>query len=102
MGNNMDEMEAMDNIIILNDEAGNAVKFEFLDIITYENENYVILLPTEDQEADEVVILRLEEVEGHPDLESYVSVEDEQTLNAGFEIFKEKFKNAFNFIEEDE
>ena len=80
MGNNMDEMEAMDNIIILNDEAGNAVKFEFLDIITYENENYVILLPTEDQEADEVVILRLEEVE----------------------IFKEKFKNAFNFIEEDE
>lgn len=48
------------------------------------------------------MILRLEEVEGHPDLESYVSVEDEQTLNAVFEIFKEKFKNAFNFIEEDE
>lgn len=102
MGNNMNEMEAIKNIIILNDEAGNPIKFEFLDLIFYENEEYVILLPAEEQEADEVVILRVEEVEGQPDLESYVSVDDEQTLNAVFEIFKEKFKDAFNFIDEDE
>ena len=33
--------------------------------------------------------------------ESYVSVDDEDTLNTIFEIFKEKFKDEFNFIDED-
>ena len=52
-----------DNIVVLNDEEGNEVQFEFLDLIDYEGEEYVILLPvaeTEDAEADEVVILKTE------------------------------------------
>ena len=39
--------EELDNIIILNDENGNEVKFEFLDLMEYEGEEYIILLPTE-------------------------------------------------------
>ena len=31
--------------------------------------------------------------------ESYVSVEDEETLNKVFEIFKEKFKDDFDFVD---
>ncbi len=94
--------EELDNIIILNDEDGNEVKFEFLDLIDYEGEEYVVLLPTEEEEDnDEVVILKVEDVEDDPDLETYVSVDDEDTLNAVFEIFKEKFKDEFNFIDED-
>ena len=86
------------NIIYLNDENGNDVKFEFLDLIEYESEQYVVLLPAEDNEEDngEVVILKLEDSESE-DEESYVSVDDEETLNAVFEIFKEKFKDEFNF-----
>ena len=92
--------EELDNIIILNDENGNEVKFEFLDLMEYEGEEYIILLPTEESEDNgEVVILKLEDTENE-DEESYVSVEDEDILNAVFEKFKEKFKDEFNFIDE--
>ena len=36
------------NIVILNDEEGNEIRFEFLDLIEYENEEYVILLPLDE------------------------------------------------------
>ena len=56
------------------------------------------MLPAEEEEDDsgEVVILKLEDSESE-DEESYVSVDDEETLNAVFDIFKEKFKDEFNF-----
>ena len=93
--------EELDNIIILNDEKGNEVKFEFLDLMEYEGEEYIILLPTEEgEDNDEVVILKVEDVEDDPDMETYVSIDDEDTLNAVFEMFKEKFKDEFNFIDE--
>jgi uncharacterized protein YrzB (UPF0473 family) len=94
----MDE-ELDENIIVLNDDEGNEVKFEFLDLIKYEEEDYVVLLPVpddEDSDDNEVVILKLESTESE-DEESYVSVDDEETLSAVFEIFKEKFKDEFNF-----
>ena len=96
------EGDNLDNIVILNDEDANEVKFEFLDLIEYESEQYVVLLPAEDNEEDngEVVILKLEDSESE-DEESYVSVDDEETLNAVFEIFKEKFKDEFNFDDAD-
>lgn len=91
--------EELDNIIVLNDEEGNEVEFEFLDLIEFEGEEYVVLLPVEEAEdAGEVVILKLEDTESE-DEESYVSVDDEDVLNKVFEIFKEKFKDDFNFVD---
>ncbi len=101
--NNMEEElgEELDNIIVLNDEDGKEVKFEFLDLIEYENEEYVILLPVEeDEDSEEVVILKVEDTDSDEE-ESYVSVDDEEVLNTVFEIFKEKFKDEFNFIDEE-
>ena len=66
--------EELDNIIILNDENGNEVKFEFLDLIDFENEQYVVLLPIQEEgEEDdgEVVILKLEDTDEESDEESY-------------------------------
>ena len=101
--NNIPDSEEIDNIIVLNDEDGNEVEFEFLDLIEFDGEQYVVLLPTdeseEDEEAGEVVILKLEDSESEEE-ESYVSVDDEDILNKVFEIFKEKFKDDFNFIDE--
>lgn len=97
------EDEELSNIIVLSDENGEDVQFEFLDLIEYDSEEYVVLLPLEDEiEEDdgEVVILKVEDT-GSEDEESYVSVDDEETLNAVFEIFKEKFKDEFNFTDED-
>lgn len=99
--NNIEEGEELDNIIVLNDEDGNEVEFEFLDLIEYDGESYVVLLPNDDdeEEAGEVLILKLEDNDSE-DEESYVSVEDEEILNKVFEIFKDKFKDEFNFIDE--
>lgn len=95
--------EELSNIIILSDENGEDVQFEFLDLIEYDSEEYVVLLPVvEDEEDDngEVVILKVEDT-GDEEEESYVSVDDEEVLNKVFEIFKEKFKDEFNFTDED-
>lgn len=88
-----------DNIIVLNDENGNDVEFEFLDLIAYEDEEYVVLLPVEESdEAGEVVILKLEETDNDSE-ESYVSVDDENKLMDVFNIFKDKFKDEYNFVD---
>ena len=92
--------EELDNIVILNDEEGNEVEFEFLDLIEFEGEEYVILLPVDELDEGEVVILKVEDTESE-DEESYISVDDEDILQKVFEIFKEKFKDEFDFIDED-
>jgi uncharacterized protein YrzB (UPF0473 family) len=102
---NNPDVEEDENIIYLNDENGNEVSFEFLDLIEYDSEQYVVLLPLEDLEDDngEVVILKLEDSEGEDeDLESYVSVDDENVLKEVFKIFKEKFKDEFNFQDDNQ
>ena len=99
------EGEELDNIITLNDENGNEIKFEFLDLIDFENEQYVVLLPVleEGEEDDgEVVILKVEDSEEDSDQESYVSVESEETLMKVFNIFKDKFKDEFDFVDGEE
>lgn len=98
------ENEELDNIIVLNDEQGNEVKFEFLDLVELDEEEYVVLLPvSEEGEEDEgeVVILKLEDADENAEEESYVGVEDEEILNNVFAIFKEKYKDEFNFVDED-
>ena len=96
------EGEDLDNIVILNDEDGNEVKFEFLDLVELDDEEYVVLLPVVDEgveEEGEVVILKVEDTDDDTEEESYVSVEDEDVLNNVFEIFKERFKDDFDFVD---
>ncbi len=100
----MEENNELDNIVILNDEEGNEVKFEFLDLIELDQEEYVVLLPVTDdgdEEEGEVVILKVEDTEEGSDEESYVSVEDVEILNKVFQIFKERFQDDFDFVDED-
>ena len=98
------EGEELDNIVILNDEEGNEVKFEFLDLIELDDEEYVVLLPMveDDEEEGEVVILKLEDSEEDSEQESYVSVDSEETLMKVFNIFKDKFKDEFDFVDGEE
>lgn len=102
MDENVEGVE-LDNIVILNDEDGNEVKFEFLDLVELNEEEYVVLLPvTEEGEEDEgeVVILKVEDNDDEEsEEEAYVSVEDEDVLNQVFEIFKERFKDEFDFVD---
>lgn len=92
-------MAELDNKIILNDEAGNEVEFEFLDFIEYQGEEFVVLLPCDEtDEVGEVVILKFEDTDDE-DTESYESVDDETVLNAVFKIFRDKFRDELNFVD---
>ena len=82
------------SILSLTDEEGNEVEFELIDSVDYEGVEYLILLPPE-EEASEGVIL---EVEPHADgTENYLTVDNEDVLNAVFGIFKERFADFFTF-----
>ncbi len=87
------------SILTLTDENGQDVEFEYLDCIDYEGKEYLVLSPVveEDEESDEIVILEIQSVD--EEVENYLAVEDEATLNAVFEVFKEKFKDILTFEE---
>ena len=91
--------DVLDNIVTLQNEEGDDVSFEFLDLMEYEGSEYVVLLPVEDSEG-EVVILKLEDTDD--ELESYTSVDDEETLTELFRLFKEKFEDEFDFEDSDD
>ena len=92
-----EELEQGADIIVLKDEAGRDVRFEFLDLLEYDGEEYAILMQ-EDDDSGEVVILRLEgeDEEG----EDYVAVEDEETLDQVYELFRQEHRNDYHFIDE--
>ena len=84
-----------DYIISLTDDLGNEVKFEFIDLISYELETYVVLAPADDETAD-IIILKVLDT-GDEEEETYVGVDDKDVLNAVYGIFKERFKDVFDF-----
>ncbi len=48
-----------DQIIETIDENGNLIKFELFDIVEVDEQEYALLLPVEDEEGDEIVLMRL-------------------------------------------
>ena len=92
------EEEDMDNLITLMGDNGEEVVFEFLDLIPYEGKEYVVLLPTEGSEEDDTVVI-MEVVEVEEDMEEYHGIADQKLVDTLFEIFKEKNKDEFNFVD---
>ena len=97
--NDMENMEN-DNIIVLTDEDGVDVEFEFCASVEYEGSEYVVLLPTEDDDG-EVVILQVVEDENASDEDevTYIGVDDDEVLQAVFDLFKEQAGDEFDFEE---
>ena len=97
--NDMENMEN-DNIIVLTDEDGVDVEFEFCASVEYEGNEYVVLLPTEDDDG-EVVILQVVEDENSYDEDevTYIGVDDDDVLQAVFDLFKEQAGDEFDFEE---
>ena len=84
------------NILTLTDENGQDVDFEYLDCIEYQGKEYLVLMPVE-EDAEEIFILEVEPVD--EENENYLSVSDEEVLNAVYGIFKEKYKDVLTFEE---
>ena len=95
----MNEQYEKENLVVLTDENGKPAVYEWLDSIEYQGEDYEAFLPQDDSDdAAEVVILKVDYT-GSEEEASYVSVDDEETLQAVFEIFKDRFEDEFNFVD---
>jgi len=88
--------EEQTNILTLTDENGEDVDFEYLDCVDYEGKEYLVLMPAEEL-ATEIVILEVEPID--EENENYLSVNDENVLNAVYEIFKDRYKDVLTFEE---
>ena len=90
-----------ENIIVLTDEDGVDVEFEFCASIEYEGDEYVVLLPTDDDDGEVVILQVMEGEDGaeEDDEVTYVGVDDENVLQAVFELFKEQAGDEFDFDE---
>lgn len=83
-------------ILTLTDENGEDIQFEYLDSVEYQEKEYLILMPV-DEEDTQVVILEVEPVDDEN--ENYLAVDDEDTLDAVYGIFKERYKDVLNFAD---
>lgn len=75
-----------DNIIILEDEQGNQVEFATIDVFELNDNTYFALLEIMDEEeSDEVLIMKVDGIDTEdPEL---IMVEDEDELQAAFDEF---------------
>ena len=90
--------EEYTNVITLTDSDGSDVDFEVLDIVPYKKHEYVVMLPVDDEsDSPEAVILELLEAEEDNEEDMLQGVEDEEILNAVFNLFMEKNADEFQF-----
>ena len=87
-------MENRNNIVELIDDEGSSFAFEYIMTIDFGENEYVVLTPidppADDNQEDyegQVVILRVEHDKEQEN--TYVSIDDEDELNAVFEAFNE-------------
>jgi len=88
------ENEEMD-VVVLTDDEGNDVEFEWLDTVEHNGNQYIVVIPT-DEDAEDVVILRMEK---NDEEETFVGLDDEKEVNEVFDLFKEKNKENYEFID---
>ena len=85
-----------DNIIILEDENGNEIEFETLDVFKLEEKTFFALAEVmpEGEETDEVLIMMVDGDINSDDAE-LVMVEDEELLQSAFNEFVKRDEEAY-------
>lgn len=98
MPENKDMLEEYEpTIITLEDDLGNEEEFEFLDVVDFEGDEYVVLLPLSEEESDEaeVMILKIESLDD--ETETYAGIDDDELIENVFEVFKKRYEDEYNF-----
>ena len=85
-----------DDLIVLEDEDGNTIEFQFLEMVTVDNKPYAVLMPLEDDEDDGGVVI-VEIVDFGKDSEHYDAVTDEALLDRVFAQFQKEFADQYDF-----
>jgi len=96
--------EERDDVVVLVDENGEECEFEYLDTIEMNGNEYVVLVPLneemedEESEEEEVVILKVEHNADGED--TFITIEDEDEINEVFEEFQARMEE-YDFDEEE-
>ncbi len=91
------EMIRMDeSTIILTNDDGEELTLQLLDVCEYEDKEYAIMMEETDNDEAEIYIFEVvEDEEGNN--ASYYDVEDDDVLEAVFDIFKDEYQDVFKF-----
>lgn len=89
------------NILTFYDENDEAIELEIVDSFELSDKKYVALATPEDSENEddesEVFIMRIESESSGEDI--FVYIEDEDELDAAFEMFKDRCREEFDIID---
>ena len=83
------------NIIMLEDEDGNSIECEVIDVFEFNDETYfaMIEIMPEGEETDEVIMMKIEQGENE-DEPMLVNIEDEDEIEAAFNEFVRRDEEA--------
>lgn len=79
--------KANENLVILTDERGRRIRFEHLDTIEYEGDEYVVLYPADAGDDEPVHILRISAEDIDTNEIEYEGLDDDELIQAVYEIF---------------
>lgn len=75
------------NIITLTDQYGESVRFELLDIVEYEDQEFAVLYPADGGDDEPVHILRITSENLDLDEMEFEGLDEEDLINAVFDLF---------------
>ena len=78
------------NIITLTDQYGESVRFELLDIVAYEDQEFAVLYPADGGDDEPVHILRITSENLDLDEMEFEGLDDEDLINTVFDLFCER------------
>ena len=81
-------------IFTLEDDLGNEVEFELLDVITYKNDEYAVLIENT-PDVQDLTILKIDSIDDQEEV--YVGIDDESLVQKIFDIFKKNHPDDFNY-----
>lgn len=81
-----------ENLIILTDERGKRIRFEHLDTVEYEGEEYVVLYPADAGDDEPVHILRISAEDIDTNEMEYEGLDDDDLIQAVYEVFLERWE----------
>lgn len=91
----INEMEEEVEVITLEDDDGNETEFELAGSFDYLGDEYVALIPLDDETGTVTFIKTVANEED--DEETFETIVDEKLLDKLFDVFKDEFKDVFDF-----
>lgn len=88
-------------VMILTDEDGKEVEFEFIANFEFEGNTYYALVPVEDNKDGEYVILKLEKAEEGDEDAILSTIDDDDEFDRVADYFEDEYLSEIDYDEEE-